>query len=275
MGKPYGSTPRAFDKDIRTLLAASDASIRAYVARDSVKNRATFHEAVRDFKSSGHDSSVTRLKVFWVPYDFDADDESARTLVSRHLTAMIAEDILFNIVFGRLSASAVRAIVISSGMMALETAVLHHIATEGFFNYSDLRNQFEASPSTLRDRVSRLQLSRLLLQPRDGGQCYYVNPAGRAYLRLCAQMYHLIFDEVKLTTETCEVLRLLHMEPDPDVRENLKYGGDWLGGRTPGVVFQLFVTRSVAAAAQWNINWNNMAFTAYADELDQHKWLQI
>ncbi|WP_147433103.1 hypothetical protein [Catellatospora citrea] len=262
------------DKDVRTLLVASDAQIRVYVARHTTKNRNTFYEAARDFRSHGHSRALNRLKVFWVPADFDADDEPARELLARQLAGEVTDDLLFNVVFGRLSAGAVRAILIGSGMMALETAVLHHIATSGFVNFSELRQRFEVSPSTLRDRVARLHMSRFLIQPRDGSQVYFVSPAGRAYLRLCEQLARHIRGE-DLPEQTCDVLRLLEIEPDLEFRRNLSFSETWLGGRTPIAMFQLFATVAAGAALRWGVDWNQLSLRAHPDELDGSRWLEL
>ncbi|GAA1400644.1 hypothetical protein ACFQZ4_44435 [Catellatospora coxensis] len=262
------------DKDVRTLLVASDAQIRAYVARHTTKNRNTFYEATRDFRSSGHSQVLNRLKVFWVPADFDADDETARALVGRELAAEVTNDLLFNIVFGRLSAGAVRSVLISSGMAALETALLHHIATSGFCNYSELRRRFEVSPATLRDRMARLHLSRFLIQPRNGHQMYHVSPAGRAYLRLCEQLFRHVMG-AELPQETCDLLRLLDIEPDLEFRKHPRYSDDWLGGRTPTAMFQMFASRAVVATVSWGVDWDQMTLRADPGELDSSRWLEI
>jgi hypothetical protein len=72
-------------KDIRTMLAESNADIWAYVARDNVKNRAILHEVVQDFRQSKYRDQLFKLKVLWIPQDFDADSDAARETVENIL----------------------------------------------------------------------------------------------------------------------------------------------------------------------------------------------
>jgi len=263
------------DKDVRTLVVTSNAQIRAYIARDTVKNRSVFFEASRDFKSAGHASALNRLKIFWVPYDFDADNDSSRQVVMHELTSKVVNDILFNVIFGRLTPGGVRAILVGSGMTGLETAVLHHIGTQGFVNFSDLRKRFQVSPNTLRERVSRLQRSRFLLQPRGGGQDFYVSPAGRSYLRLCAQVWDFTLNKAVLKEETREILRLLELEPNDEACHEFRYTEDMLGGKTPMAMFKLLVMLAATTPHQWGVDWNEMSLAAHPEELDSARWLDI
>ncbi|HZI77681.1 MAG TPA: helix-turn-helix domain-containing protein, partial [Gemmatimonadales bacterium] len=195
--------------------------------------------------------------------------------VRRHLQQGVVDDLLFNVVFGRLTPTGVRAILLGSGMPGLETAILHHIATFGFLNYRELRDRFGVSAGTLRDRVARLQMAGLLLQPSDGGQQYFAGPAARAYLRICEQLYRLAASQLPLAPETEEVLRTLQIEPVRDLAKDYRYSDDWLGVKTPEAGFNIMVGLSVAARYQWNVDWDNLSMTAHPDELDRTKWLQF
>jgi hypothetical protein len=171
-GQTLWKHSEGIDKDLRTLLVSSDAPLVAYVARDTTRNRSVFYEAVHDYRRDSRSRHSKHLKVFWVPADFDADSSAARQLVRAQLQDEIVEDILFNVLFGRLSAPRVWAIILGSGLVGLELAVLHSIGVDGFFNFNQLRQKVDASPTVLRDRIQRLLTSGLLLQPRDGGQMY-------------------------------------------------------------------------------------------------------
>jgi hypothetical protein len=211
-----------------------------------------------------------------VPADFDADSFAARQLVRAQLQDDVVEDILFNVLFGRLSASRVRAIILGSGMVGLELAILHSIAVDGFVNFPQLRRKIDASPTVLRDRVQRLLMSGLLLQPRDLGQMYHVGSAGRAFLRLCAQVYKLSFEDYSLSSGSADILRMLEIEPDQDIR--LNYGdfpNPWVGNRTPRAMFALMFNKAVAAAEQWGVSWEQADFVQDSGEQDPTRWLML
>ena len=82
VGQTLWNHTAGVDKDLRTMLLDTDAEICTYVARDTVKARRLLSEVIKDFRSAGTLIAPHRLRVFWVPHDFDADDESQRNLVT-------------------------------------------------------------------------------------------------------------------------------------------------------------------------------------------------
>lgn len=274
-GQTLWKHSEGIDKDIRTLIVSSRSQIAAYVARDTFRNRAALYEATEDFRSSGHGDTLQRLKIFWIPADFDADNKFARTTIGRHLQEQVVNDILFNVVFGHLNADRVRSIILSSGMMGLIIAVLYMIGTSGFFNYSDLRDKLEASAGTLRNRVQSLQMAGLLLQPRNGGQMYYISAAGRAFLRICQQLDQFALGKVSLPDESKHILQLLEMDPyDIDFNE-FRYNDDWLGAKTRRATFEHLVAIVVASRVHWGVEWSKLDFEAHPMELDRSQWLNL
>jgi hypothetical protein len=274
-GQTLWKHTEGIDKDLRTLLVASDAPLVAYVARDTTKHRATFYESLQDYRRSSHAAQSRHLKVFWVPADFDADSESARRLVETQLKQEVTEDILFNVLFGKLSAPRVRAILLGSGMVGLELAVLHSIATEGFFNFARLSEKLNAGKGTLRDRVQRLQMSGLLIQPHSLAQMYHVGSAGRAFLRLCSQVNSAKSADHPLSVESTEILRMLGIEPDPAAIENYPYYFTKIGGFTPPAMFSLMSHIATAAEATWGVDWAHADFKHDPGEQDQSRWLLL
>jgi hypothetical protein len=276
-GQTLWKHSEGIDKDLRTLLVSSDAPVVAYIARDTTRHRSVFYEAVHDYHRDSGGRHPKHLKVFWVPADFDADSAEARDLIRMQLQAEVVEDVLFNVVFGRLSAPRVRAIVLGSGLVGVELAVLHSIATEGFFNFSQLRLRVDASATVLRDRVQRLLMSGLLLQPRDLGQMYVVGSAGRAFLRLCAQVYKLRFKNCSLSPETADILRMLEIDQDPHIVLP-GYGAlpdRWVQDRTPRAIFVRLFNKTWAAAQDWGVNWEQDNFVHDSGEQDLNRWLML
>ena len=143
VGQTLWSHTAGVDKDLRTMLLDPDAEICAYVARDTVKARRLLSEVMKDFRSSGFLVAPHRLRVLWVPQDFDADDEAQRELITELLRESVGRDILMNIVLGNLTAEDVRFFVRTSGLAGLHLALLYVISTtpEPSFGNTALANQ--------------------------------------------------------------------------------------------------------------------------------------
>lgn len=181
-------------------------------------------------------------KVFWVPADFDADSEKQRGLIESQLQNEIAEDILFNVLFGRLNASRVHAAIMMGSNVArpgLDLAVLHTIAVDGFVSLGFLSHKFKVSSNTVRDRISRLQMSGLVLQERRVGEAYYVGPAGRAFLRLSSQLHRLVCDGLALSVESTEIFKMLDAEPFEISQVDRNFTTGHLDRNDPKMIFAL------------------------------------
>jgi hypothetical protein len=173
-GQTLWKHTEGIDKDLRTLLVASDAPLVTYVARDTTKHRSVITEAIGDYRKIRQGLDCKRFKVFWVPADFDADSEKERQLVESQLEHEITEDILLNVLFGRLSASRVHAIAVmkpSTSNLGLELAILRSIALNGFTSLGWLGHEFKVSSGTVRERIYRLQMSGLILQEGPFSVC--------------------------------------------------------------------------------------------------------
>jgi hypothetical protein len=72
-GQTIWKHAEGIDKDIRILLADNESNVLVYVARSTVKNKSTLGEVISDFKRTSLGDRIPRLRVFWVPPEFDAD----------------------------------------------------------------------------------------------------------------------------------------------------------------------------------------------------------
>ncbi|WP_422768974.1 hypothetical protein ACN28C_19460 [Plantactinospora sp. WMMC1484] len=270
-GQTLWRHPEGVDKDLRTLLFASDAHIAAYVARDTTRHRSTFHEATQDFRSSNRGEPLKKLHVFWIPADFDADSESARRLIARQLEREVAESVLFNVVFGRLSPNGLRAFVHSIGMPDLGLRVLYSIATRGFSNYSQMSAHLQIGPRSIKEQVLRLQMSGLLLQPRSGIQDYYVSSAGRTLLRICAQIRARTEAGKWLSSEVIDILHMLEAPPDRGELEIVQDGIRLTTLPAPRSTFMGLLLKVVGGGGE--IDWENLNFRIHEYELDSSYWM--
>ncbi len=138
------------------MLGETDATIWAYVTRDTMKSRALIHEAVADYRQTRYQGGLHRLKVIWIPADFDADSENGRLLVKDLLRRHISKDILFNVVFGNLTEGDIRYFLALGGIMGLKYAVLYNIATQQMLNYASVAQQLNSNRTTVRRQVHDL-----------------------------------------------------------------------------------------------------------------------
>jgi hypothetical protein len=275
-GQTLWKHSEGIDKDLRTLLTASDVPLMAYVVSDTIKHRSALYEATQDYRRVA-EGRLNFLKVFWVPVNFDADSEEDRRVVESLLRSKITEDILFNVLFGRLSAARVRATLmhLTLNTLGLELATLHSIAVDGFVSLNNLSERVAAHPSTLRDRVHRLQMSGLVLQERSGSQGYCVGSAGRTFLRLCQQVYDLVMNQQPLTSESAYVLRGLGIEPyegDPPDPNYLNLRPDF---NTPEAMFVMMIGKIVMSASQYDVDWRRFDYRVIPDEHDATRWLML
>src|SRR4051794_22077580 len=190
IGQTLWNHTAGVDKDLRTLMLDREAEICAYVARDTVKARRLLSEVMNDFRSSGADVAPHRLRVFWVPQDFDADDEAQRDLVAEMLGESVARDILMNIVFGNLAAEDVRFFVRTGGLPGLHLALLHEIAMsrEDYVRSGDLGDRLGVSPGAIRERLLRLLGCGFVAQLGGGASLSHATLKGRVFLDLCGQL---------------------------------------------------------------------------------------
>lgn len=144
------------DKDIRTLIAADNSDVWAYIVSDNMKNRRLFQEVIRDFQSTEYRKNLFKLKIFWIPEDFEAGYKESEEVTSRYLRAEIVDDILLNIVFGNLRGENIRFFLNTSGIPALNLGILDRIARYGFTGYADLARKLDISVSPVRERYLRV-----------------------------------------------------------------------------------------------------------------------
>jgi hypothetical protein len=179
------------DKDIRMLLSEAESDALVYVARTTMKNKAVLHEAISDYKKAGLADRLDRLRVFWVPEDFDADSESHRSLVYSDLENSLSRDLLLAVVLGGITEQDVASFATWSGMCGLSLAVLAQVEASGFSNYTQLGKQMGVGVAPVKDRIIRLDLTGFIVRssdPRKSGTIYEVSPKGYALMDLCGRL---------------------------------------------------------------------------------------
>jgi hypothetical protein len=200
------------DKDVRTLLTDPESEIKVYLASDTVSHHATFEETISDFRKSGRFNDLFRLKPIWVPSDFDADQEEERILIGKLIKSQIVEDILFNVVFGRLTAENIRLFLGASGIPGLAMTILHNIATEGFINIATLSKRLRVSASPIREKMPLLEGIGFIESPRPGSLILFEAAKGKVFLDIISRLaYELASGRV--STELTYILTKLGCKP--------------------------------------------------------------
>lgn len=179
------------DKDIRILLSDSESDVLIYVARNTMKNKATLHEVVSDYKKTFLRKKLTRLRVFWVPENFDADKEEDRNLIYRDLKESVSRDLLLSVVLGGITRRDVQHFATWSGTVGATLAVLVELDRAKFSNYASLANSLNVGTSLIKDRILRLSLTDFITGTDNTitGKIHEVTPKGKVMLDLCGRLY--------------------------------------------------------------------------------------
>lgn len=204
------------DKDVRTMLADDEAEICLYVAQDTTRARNIFHEAIRDYRRSLSRARVWRLRVLWIPNDFDVDHEDDRASIVSILEEELTRDVLLNIVLGNISAEHVGHLVRSTGILGLDIALLAEIAFSGFLNISTTARALHVSPGPVRERIVRLLGCGFLDQPDPTGTFFHITVRGRVFLELCRE---ISYSNSLPMPELERILQILELSPRTDTAD--------------------------------------------------------
>lgn len=262
------------DKDLRTMLLDPEAEICAYVARDTIKARRLLSEAIKEFRSVGKFVTPHRLKIFWVPQDFDADDEAQRDLVSLLLRDSISRDILMNVVFGNLTGDDVRFFARTTGWPGLNLAILHmmSISTEPYLSTKDIAQALGASPGAIRERLLRLSGCGFLTHSGSGATPTRSTLKGRVFLDFCGEFWKQI---PNLNAEIIQILRLLDLRYAPSAL-TIAGEGMHLAGRfytdVPEMVTARLLTTILIAQDRWGIDFGSIEHVIWQESEGAENW---
>jgi len=258
------------------MLLDPDAKICAYVARDTVKARRLLSEVMKDFRSSGVPVAPHRLRVLWVPQDFDADDEAQREFVTELLRESVAWDILMNVVLGNLTAEDVRFFVRISGIAGLHLALLHLVSTSPNpqLRPRDLAAELGASPGAIRERLLRLLGCGFLTQFGGGATLTRATLKGRVFLDLCGELQRQT-SSGRMNAETLQILRLLDMRYAPSAvrasARSLYLAGPFLT-EVPEMVTGRLLATIAAATKGWGIEFGTIDHMLWPDVKPIEEW---
>lgn len=151
------------EKDLRTLVFDGGASLKLYFVRDNIRNRAKVDEIVRDYQSDPSIAKKLRgLRIVAIPDGFDADSESQRNWMESHLKKCMVDDLLFGVVFGKLTPSDVATFADHGGIVGLKFAALQKITSEGLWHGPTFEKELGTKGSPLREALTMLGASGLV-----------------------------------------------------------------------------------------------------------------
>jgi hypothetical protein len=154
VGQTLWKHEEGIDKDLRHLLLDEASSVKVYLCRDLMKNKARVEDALSDFRRSSLGDQLFKLRIFWLPPDFEAGKPVYEELLRQQLRDSIYNDILLSIVFGHITASDVTTFLRAPGYPGVNFAVLVVLSERGFINYPWLSQQVGVSTTKLRETMA-------------------------------------------------------------------------------------------------------------------------
>jgi hypothetical protein len=249
------------DKDLRTLFAEQDAAIRVLLIRDGMANHLRLSEILKALGQREYE--LFTLKVFPVPPDFDADREDHRQALRQELHERIASDILFNVVFGGLTADNMRFFAFNTarlnagrgptrskgfGTFGTTLAVLHSLATTNFVSNGHISRELEISSSHAREAILVLEGAGFVARFDQADSGWRVTLRGRVFLELLGRIGDG-FRNSQSEGELGYLLRRLQCGPD----ESIALGRRGEDGTSPAVLDAL-VLHIEAARGRWGVD---------------------
>ncbi|MGW1233265.1 hypothetical protein [Streptomyces californicus] len=200
------------DKDLRTLLTDSETAAAVYVARDTVATRGRVEEVIRDYRNSPLRPSLSKLRIFWVPADFDADSDEGRKVVRGGLRHEIHRDLLLTVALGGLSSIDVREFS-RSGRVGCSPWLLAQIAKDGHVgNYTHASKRYGMGVPALKEELLRLELTGMLSREVDDHGLIGVTEKGRAMLDICAHLHAYLSGSASGSDELLYICSLLGID---------------------------------------------------------------
>jgi hypothetical protein len=157
-----------------------------YIARHESRNRSRLAEVTQDYLRT-MPRSLSRLRVFWVPADFDADDEESRQTVRNLLREEITKDLLLQVALGGITSSDVTRFA-SSRRPGLPLAILSHVKKHGYRNHRHTSTALGVNLNSLQFETERLFVIGFLKSDSSQGGIYSVTDSGNAMLDICSRL---------------------------------------------------------------------------------------
>jgi hypothetical protein len=195
------------DKDLAALIFDSRSNLPVYLYSHDARNEGRIQEFLhRASKQLPDRTGLVRL----IRYPaFDADQDEERAAVAGAIRNQVLDDLLLNVLFGRLTRPDIDLFLQGTGIPGLILAVLETVAARGFVNFPTLAKPLGMKPSTLRSRVQALQTAGMLAQ-QPGNSMFATTPRAAIFLRICK----LLGRRDAITSELAFILQRLGLSDD-------------------------------------------------------------
>jgi hypothetical protein len=154
------------DKDLRTLLHDQAALLKIYFIRDSTAHRIKVEAVLSSYREHPTTQRLLRgLRIVFVPGDFDADKAEQREWMERYIEDIATRDLLFGIVFGRLTAFDFETFSNHGGPIGLKYAILHEVTEHGLIHTPTFKERLGyRTDSPIREALTMLSATGLIRQ---------------------------------------------------------------------------------------------------------------
>jgi hypothetical protein len=157
------SHQEGIEKDIRTLIFDAESSLKIYFVRNTVKNRARIDEILQTYRKNPSTTKLLRgLRIIPVPDEFDTDSAEHRSWMSKYIHNTISTDLLFAVVFGKLTAADVAYFSDHGGPFGLKFAALDEITSSGLFHGPTFERAIGTRGPPLREALAMLGATGLV-----------------------------------------------------------------------------------------------------------------
>ncbi|MFF5663536.1 hypothetical protein ACFY7F_12015 [Streptomyces griseofuscus] len=175
------------DKDLRTLLNERDIAAAVYIARHESKLRSRFAEVTQSYLDTPMRDRLSRLRVFWVPADFEAKDANIRESIYNALKEEITKDLLLHVTLGGLTPRDTTRFA-SAKRPGLPIAILSYIKKHGYRNNTRTAKDLDRNPNAVKYETERLFILGFLESESLQGGIYQVTASGQAMLDICSRL---------------------------------------------------------------------------------------
>lgn len=159
------------EKDMRTLIFEEGSSLKLYFVRDKIKNRAKIDDIMQNYRQNPQISSMLRgLKIVPVPEDFNADSLRDQAWMDKYILETVSSDLLFAVVFGKLTTHDVRTFSLHGGPLGLKIAALQVIDSIGFQHGPTFEQDVGSKGSPLREVIAMLTGVGFVVSPGNSIQ---------------------------------------------------------------------------------------------------------
>jgi len=207
------SHPEGIDKDLRTLIHDDEATLKLYLVRNTTKHLMRVDEVVQSYRRDPVLSTkLAGLKPIPIPSDFDADQEAHRAWLSEYIDKHIQSDVLFGVVFGRLTSKDFELFHRHNGPTGLKVAILDVISNHGIVRNPELKERINyGTTGPIREVIAMLTGVGLAARLGDSVLCT-PTPKGRLLLDVLRRLYFEWSRDDGWSPETALLLRALNVQ---------------------------------------------------------------